>query len=50
MYDYVAFLIARSERNGISVVDLSDKDRLIPNPVKTFEQAFHHYRKYNISC
>ncbi|XP_019854520.1 PREDICTED: probable ATP-dependent RNA helicase DDX43 isoform X2 [Amphimedon queenslandica] len=33
----------RSDRNGISVVDLSDKDRLIPNPVKTFEQAFRDY-------
>ena len=47
-----ALLCFRSVRNGICVVDLSDKDRLAPNPVRTFEQAFHEFRKHfiNVVC
>jgi ATP-dependent RNA helicase DDX43 len=33
----------RLEKNGISVVDLSDNDRPPPNPVLTFQQAFAKY-------
>ena len=35
----------REQRNNISVTSLSEEERTIPNPVKTFEQAFSHYRK-----
>ena len=44
------YCVFRSVRNGICVVDLSDKDRLAPNPVRTFEQAFHEFRKYFINA
>ena len=33
------------DQNGISLVDLSGKDRYPPNPVQIFEQAFSQYRK-----
>lgn len=39
-------MIYRLEKNGISVVDLSDKDRYPPNPVMTFEQAFANFREF----
>lgn len=35
----------REQRNNITVTSLSEEERTIPNPVKTFEQAFSHYRK-----
>lgn len=33
----------------ISVDDLSDEKRSIPNPVRTFCEAFKHYRKLTLS-
>ena len=30
----------------IAVLDLSDEVRSVPNPVRTFSEAFQHYRKY----
>ena len=40
----------REQRNNISVTSLSEEERTIPNPVKTFEQAFSHYRKTVCVC
>lgn len=33
---------------GISVDDLSGENRAIPNPVRTFHEAFEHYRKPDV--
>ena len=35
----------RQKRNNISVVDLSEESRPIPNPVLTFEDAYANFRK-----
>lgn len=29
----------------IAVLDLSEEERSVPNPVKTFSEAFQHYRE-----
>ena len=49
-HSFMLYCVFRSVRNGICVVDLSDKDRLAPNPVRTFEQAFHEFRKHFINA
>ena len=38
-------LYSRTANNNITVFDLSGQDRPIPNPVRTFEEAFRPYRK-----
>ena len=43
-YSFYIFPI-REENNSISVVDLSEESRPIPNPVRTFSHAFESYRK-----
>ena len=49
VYDLVnrisAKVYCRNENLGITVDDLSDDSRPIPNPVTTFPEAFQHYRK-----
>ena len=41
---------SRKANNNISVTDLSSEgDRNIPNPCRTFEEAFEHYRMYLIT-
>jgi len=40
---------SRAENNNITVADLSGLDRPIPNPVRTFEEAFKHYRKFTVN-
>jgi len=35
----------RDQNNGITVCDMSDDNRAVPNPVETFQQAFEHYRE-----
>ena len=35
----------RLENHGILVSDLTDKNRHVPNPVKSFANAFHNYRE-----
>ena len=34
----------------ISVRDLCDEQRSIPNPVRTFAEAFHEYREFLSIC
>ena len=46
---HIIFVVRRNNFN-ISVTNLAtDGDLTIPNPITTFEQAYEHYRKYNIS-
>ena len=42
---HTLYFIFRADNNNITVADLSSLDRPIPNPVRTFEEAFKHYRK-----
>lgn len=41
----VTEVYSRNENLGITVDDLFDGSRPIPNPVTTFAEAFQHYRK-----
>ena len=43
---YTVLYFLRTTNNNISVFDLSEQVRPIPNPVRTFEEAFKPYRKY----
>ena len=43
---YLSVPIHREEKNGISVRDLSSESRAVPNPVKSFIQAFRVYREF----
>jgi hypothetical protein len=47
LYFNSLFFFFRKANNNISVTDLSSEgDRNIPNPCRTFEEAFEHYRMY----
>ena len=43
---FLSFLL-RMKKNNITVHDLSENKRRIPNPVLHFEDAFQDYRKFN---
>ena len=43
---YLSVPIRREEKNGISMRDLSSESRAVPNPVKSFIQAFRVYREF----
>jgi len=45
MESIIAILTFRADNNNITVADISGLNRPIPNPVRTFEEAFKHYRK-----
>jgi len=45
IYFSLSLYLIRQKKNNISVVDLSEESRPIPNPVLTFEDAYTDFRK-----
>ena len=46
----LAIFMFRKDNMEISVLDLSGESRSIPNPVKSFHEAFRDYRTFKQAC